>query len=357
MTSDNAHARLSASGAHRWLRCTAAPDAESSYPDTSSPYAEEGIKAHEEAEKHLRDGTDSDNHYVQAYLDYVRPYAEQAEVTFIEHRTDFSHIVPDGFGTLDFGCYISHTQELHIIDLKYGKGVKVDADNNEQLMLYASGLYEEISFLHPIETVHMHIVQPRIPYYGTFSLSSRELLEDNNRIAAKAKETLTNPTFNPGEKQCRFCKHKTNCGALHGYTKALIIDQFDEIAEPEDLTTQNKKLLLENRNLIRDLLNSVEKEAIEEISAKSKPLYGCKLVHGRSNRVYTPDAEEVLTTILGSDAYEKKLIGVTKADTLLSKEDMREITTKPPGKPTLVSEDDPRDAIWEETINLFEELP
>lgn len=40
------HAYLSASSAHRWLNCTAAPAFEANFPNETSPYAEEGTLAH-----------------------------------------------------------------------------------------------------------------------------------------------------------------------------------------------------------------------------------------------------------------------------------------------------------------------
>ena len=48
------HALLSASSAHRWLECTAAPKMEAKFPDTTSEFAREGTLAHDFAELKLR---------------------------------------------------------------------------------------------------------------------------------------------------------------------------------------------------------------------------------------------------------------------------------------------------------------
>ena len=45
-----AHARLSASGAHRWYHCPGSVTLEESFPDRGSIYAEEGTLAHDLAE-------------------------------------------------------------------------------------------------------------------------------------------------------------------------------------------------------------------------------------------------------------------------------------------------------------------
>ena len=48
-----AHAILSASASSRWLHCTPSARLERKFPDTSSPYAEEGTQAHAYAERFL----------------------------------------------------------------------------------------------------------------------------------------------------------------------------------------------------------------------------------------------------------------------------------------------------------------
>ena len=50
----------------------------------------------------------------------------------------------------------------HIIDLKYGKGVSVEAEQNTQAMLYALGVIDDLGFMYEFDTVVIHIYQPRI---------------------------------------------------------------------------------------------------------------------------------------------------------------------------------------------------
>ena len=69
--------------------------------------------------------------YTDGYLEFVLEAIEEARQdcpdpkVLIEQLLDFSCYVPDGFGTGD--CLIVADKLLHIIDLKYGQGVLVNA--------------------------------------------------------------------------------------------------------------------------------------------------------------------------------------------------------------------------------------
>ena len=66
-----AHAKLSASGSARWLSCTGSVKAESTLPNTTTPYAMEGTAAHELADMCLSDGL-SPHDYQSAHCRYSR---------------------------------------------------------------------------------------------------------------------------------------------------------------------------------------------------------------------------------------------------------------------------------------------
>lgn len=173
-----AHAKLSASSSDRWLNCTAAPTMEESYTDERSSFAEEGTRAHELAERCLRSGRHASSiegdwpqdmrDYVQMYLDYVR--AIKGEL-LVEQRFDLGKWIPEGFGTSD--AVVLDDGVCHVMDLKYGKGVRVDATCNTQLMLYALGAYDAFDAIYgPITKFVLHVCQPRLDHFDQWEVAA-----------------------------------------------------------------------------------------------------------------------------------------------------------------------------------------
>lgn len=229
------HAKLSASGATRWLACPKSVALEAKFEDTTSVYALEGTLAHNVAEAMLLDKLPNTNSANESYLnrvvydenmkDYVNSYVEhcmelftQAKlsnddfIALVEERLAFDEFVPGGFGTGDF--MIVTPKKLIVVDLKYGKGVKVDAPDNPQLRLYGLGGIQEYGWIYPFTTVEMHIVQPRLNHVSVEVLSRVELLEwAKNEVIEQAKMADNDEgEFKPGD-HCRWCKANHTCTA------------------------------------------------------------------------------------------------------------------------------------------------
>lgn len=356
-----AHAKLGASNAHRWLTCPGSVFAEEGVPDKSSPFAQEGTAAHELAEMALRTGSAAldafDDQemadFVRIYVEYVQRLAQGSDSFKIETRVSYGDWVPDGFGTAD--AIVVQGDALHICDLKYGMGVRVDAEQNPQGMLYALGAWALSEMVFDIKRVHIHIVQPRRDHISTWEISVDDLLRWAEWVKQRAEETRepTAPRV-PGEKQCRFCKAKASCAALQKLTQDVILAEFDDLdnmPKANTLTDDQMRTALEAKPLIEAWLSAIE-TLVKDRLVSGQGFDGYKLVEGKSNRQWSDDwqAAAKLVELIGNDkAYTPpKLITPAQAEKVLGKARVSEIApliTKPSGAPTLALETDKRPAI------------
>jgi len=368
------HAKLSASGASKWMNCTPSVVLEEQFEDTTSSYAQEGTLAHEFAELELRksQGLISDKDYneqieihrknplyydgmqeeSQIYVDYVlEQFAEARKrtpdaVLLIEKKIDLTHFIEDGFGTGD-ACIIADGI-LDITDLKFGKGVRVSAFDNRQLKLYGLGALREFELSYDIHTVRLTISQPRLDHVSTFEISAEELNDwGHGEVKEKAELAFLGLGEQvPGE-WCRFCKAKPVCKALK--EQSLKIAQH-EFADPYLLTEEE---LLEVYRVIpqtQDWMASIESYFLSE-ALKGKKWKGYKLVEGRANRALV-DKDKVEETLLAagftSDQIMKSdLQGIGALEKVVGKvrfaELLKDYIVKPQGKPSLVDESDKRE--------------
>ena len=385
MNDHKKHARLSASGSQRWLACPGSILLEESYPeDVVSEFAEYGTAGHQLAQlclekerpatlfegqvfnksENFPEGFKVDTEMadaVQTYLDYCNSLGEGE--THIEKRVDFSLYVNEGFGTADF--IKVKDNEIHVVDLKMGKGVKVNAINNTQGMLYALGVVWD-SKLADNDIVHIAIVQPRLDHISEWSLTVNALLTwGADSVRPRAEQAWNGePIFNPGETQCRFCKAKPTCKALAEHSLKTAMDTFTDIPTEEDLkevhtlTHAEIGALLPRVNTLVNWAKSLEAHAFSELD-KGEKIPGYKLVMGRSgNRKWTneDDIERKLTQmgVRKSEMFSKKLLTPAQMCKIIKKKDLSvtQIETywnSPEGKPTIAVESDSRDEIWPST--------
>lgn len=370
-----AHAILSASASSRWLHCTPSARLERKFPDTSSPYAEEGTQAHAYAERFLnlflKTGKTTvvinDNaemqEAVQAYVNIcvekineARTASPDAQIK-VEQRLDFSRWVPEGFGTGDM--VMVSDKYFEIVDLKYGKGVPVSAVDNSQMRLYALGMYDAFGYLYGADEVRMTIVQPRLDSISNETISVKDLLAWGEEVKQKAKIAFAGKGEFCAGTHCRFCKARHTCRAHADYELKNI---KEDLQAPELEDFEISDILLRAKG-IKTWLDGLEAYALgKALDGYEWP--GMKLVEGRSTRKITDSelaAYQLLNAGFGVEVIYKPqaLRSITDLEKLCGKKTFSELLSgvieKPPGKPTLVSEKDKRKALDCNIKNDFDE--
>jgi hypothetical protein len=372
------HAKLSPSGAHRWMNCPGSAALEAQYPgDTAGPHAAEGTLAHLLASECL-DGTGrhpfariGETHevdgftftvdqimadYVDDYIRLVRDYGKRG-MLLVEQRVPIGHMTGEegATGTSDAIVVDTTNRVLFVVDLKYGMGVRVDAGNNEQLMMYALGALEHCAEVSDFDEICMVIHQPRLNHVSEHWLYVNDLLAFKAEVERAAAETRQpDARLEPGEKPCRFCKAKHDCPAL----KALVEETVDHIApgvsadDFADLGDNSLSIAMGRVDLIEQWCRSVRAE-VERRLVAGKDVPGYKLVEGRrGNRAWkSPEiAQSELTKFLKRDEMiEEKFISPATAEKLLKKnpdglEALDSLTERPEGKLSVAPDTDKRPA-------------
>lgn len=425
------HAKLSPSAAHRWMHCAGSMILEKDIPDSTSEHAELGTAAHFLASESLEQGKNATDflnrqiyikdgaaHWsdldepmklssyftvdlemtenVQVYLDAVRSQAEGNEL-LVEQRVEFSNYInsENAFGTSD--AIVLTADEIQVHDLKYGRGVKVDAENNEQLKLYGLGALNEFGLIGDFKQVRMVIHQPRLGYMSeaVCTIEELEAFAQEAKTSAEFIRCLEvglgegdmgaiadfEASFNPGEKQCQWCKAKANCEALAKHNLQTVLGDFDDLTEV-DLSTEiaqatdqvanheNDKLgqLYAAIPLLESWIKAIDSAVHQKLHA-GEQVQGFKLVAGRQGNRTWADPEEAEAMLKSmrlkvEQMYDLKLISPTTAEKLQKAEvigprqwtKVEALITRADGKATVAPISDKRPALDVNPQNDFDDL-
>lgn len=407
---EGAHSELGPSSADRWLNCPGSVIASRGKPDNPTQYAIEGTAAHthsqwaREQNKKARDfkgitirvehtggPTDVlvDDDMVNATQEFIDRINSKPGIKLIEERVHYGRFVPGGFGTLDGAAF--NDDLAHIMDYKYGEGVRKEPKMLEQLMTYGVGLMHDWDWLFNFDKFVLSICQPRLDHYDEWETTGKFLYEwAGDVLVPGAKLALSEGApFKAGE-WCQFCRIKATCRERRdSLARAVLHDEKAALAGEAIEAAEKRIAELSNDEIFETLLalgslasyrSALEEHAYREVD-QGRAVGDLKIVAGRSSRGYALKAPEVIENILAfatenelpvtySDLHtEPELISLPQAEKILPRgvfDTAKEATAKKPaqpagplahlmlksqGKPTLVRGSDTRPSLKETRVS------
>jgi len=328
-------------------------------PKPSSSYADEGTLLHDTIADILNDlGTpesylgrkhneavltqdliDNKLAVALAALDEIDPDGDM--VYAVERRVGFQNYEPEVFGSVDLIGTLG--RRAIVLDWKFGDGVAVEAEENEQLMFYAAAAMRspEASWaFHDCDDIELIIVQP--PSVKRWVTSFKRIAEFESDLFRAINTALKPDAPLKSGEHCRWCAAKPVCplmtGAIDRITKAkLDALPAEQIAHYLDQIPMVESFLKDLQQLAHGL--------IEEGSG----VPGWKLVNKRAVRKWTDDDKAVAyLSQVGVEPFEEKLITPAAAEKLLkkAKQDLPgDLVVAVSSGSTLAPESDPRPAV------------
>ncbi|CUW38822.1 protein of unknown function(Protein of unknown function DUF2800,9-401) [Magnetospirillum sp. XM-1] len=395
------HATLGASSCYRWWECPGSVRLTANLKDEGSDFAAEGTAAHALGEDCLTHGrspdeflgswicseteviapkkpdalalkkfrwfevTDEMIEAVQIYVDAVRAdfNPDDGDILMVEQKFDLGVNFTQMFGTADAVIYKSGARSLHVFDLKYGRGVPVEARTgsgtgiesvNRQALYYALGATLALPPGKPVTSVEVVIVQPRAPHKDgpvrRATVDAYELLEWRSDVLAAARRTLEPDAPLAAGSWCKFCGAAGFCPKLREQSLENAMSEFsDDLSE---LTPDEIARILNAAEDVENWIKAVRAYAYQRLE-QGDAVPGWKLVPKRATRKWAEDEETTAEALrlLGlddGDLFKKSLLTPAQVEKLMSKDDreaLAALTVKESSGSTMARESDERGSV------------
>jgi hypothetical protein len=321
-------------------------------PQPSNSYAEEGTLLHDEISNFLGDldyrftcSQDLIEDKLKPALDLLDEIDPDKTMEYeVETRVGFGDLLPGVFGSTDLMGRIGN--KAVILDWKFGAGVPVPAEENEQLMFYAAAAMRtpEAKWVFDGATeVELVIIQPPTIKRWTTTIERIKEFEQTLVRAVKLAQQPDAPLKNGDH--CRWCAAKPVCPIMTGAVDRAVAIKMDKI------DVDKIGAYLHNADLLEDWIKDLRSLA-EEMMKKGKPVPGWKMVPKRATRQWAK-TDDVVHWLDGKglepkDIYSKELLSPAQMEKVLKKRKLAlpdDLVVAVSSGTTIAPESDPRPAV------------
>ena len=243
-----------------------------------------------------------------AALDAIDP--EGVMEYAVETVVGFGAYLPGVFGSADLLGRLGN--RAVVLDWKFGDGVAVSAEENEQGLFYAAAAMrtpETAWVFEGAEEIEIVIVQPPMVKRWVTTPKRVKEFERSLKRAVKAS-TMPDAAIVVGD-HCRWCAAKPLCPKMTGAVDRAVKVQM------ENLPAETIGAYLGNADLLEDWIKDLRALAMTMMEAGAK-VPGYKLVAKRSVRKWLDESKATQAlTALGIDPVKLELVSPAQAEKLL----------------------------------------
>jgi hypothetical protein len=288
-----------------------------------------------------QDHIDNKLHVALNLLGEIDPKLEMEYA--VETEVGFGDFLPNVFGSCDLLGRIGN--RAIVLDWKFGDGVAVGVEENEQLLFYAAAAMRTPSVAWVFDgatEIECVIVQPPSVKRWVTTVERVKIFE-NNLVASVKESQKANAGLSAGE-HCRWCAAKPICPKMTGAVDRALQAQM------VSLDADTIGAYLKNCDLLEQWITDLRALAHQMLEA-DKPVPGWKLVNKRATRQWANDdqAADVLAKVIPkAELYVTKLITPAVAEKVLKKLGDKlpdDLVIAVSSGSTLAREEDPRPAV------------
>jgi hypothetical protein len=256
----------------------------------------------------------------------------------VETLVNFGDLLPGVFGSTDFLGRIG--DKAIVLDWKFGSGVAVSAEENEQLMFYAAAAMrtEKAQWVFDGATeIELIIVQP--PSIKRWTTTPERIQRFERELVAAVKEAQRPDARLATGDHCRWCAAKPVCPQMNG-----AIERATRL-KIKELNVEQINTMLVQADMLEDWIKDLRALAFQMVEKGGVKLPDHKLVAKRATRSWVGGAKEALLALGLTESELMEMASPAQVEKILKKKKLampEDITVAISSGSTLAHRSDPR---------------